>query len=330
MRIGRLAWWRRLRKPMAMLAGVPLLSLGLGASAASAAAGAGRVTMYPGLLNPISITAGPHGTGLWFTDSNNSIGRITTTGAVRMFSGGGIDISTLANSEGITAGPDGALWFTNPGNNSIGRITTSGKVTNYTGTGIDFPDGITTGPDGALWFTNPLSDSIGRITTSGSVTSYAGTGIHGPVGITAGPDGALWFTNSFSDSIGRITTTGTVTDYTNTSIIGPDFITAGPDGAMWFTDSSGNMGNAIGRITTALTPAISGFTPCSGAAGTTVTITGQNLSGATAVAFDGTPATIVSHTATQIVTMPAGAATGPITVTTAAGTATSHGSFTVP
>ena len=246
MRIGRLAWWRRLRGPMAVLAGVPLLSLALGASAASTAAGAGRVTMYPGILNPISITAGPHGTGLWFTDSNNSIGRITTTGAVRMFSAGGIDMSTLANSEGITAGPDGALWFTNAGNNSIGRITTSGSVTSYTGTGIDYPDGI-----------------------------------------TAGPDGALWFTNSFSD--------------------------------------------AIGRITTAVTPAISGFTPCSGAAGTTVAITGQNLSGATAVAFDGTPATIVSRTATHIVTkVPAGAATGPITVTTAVGTATSHGSFTVP
>jgi len=287
MRIGRLAWWRRLRGPMAVLAGVPLLSLALGASAASTAAGAGRVTMYPGILNPISITAGPHGTGLWFTDSNNSIGRITTTGAVRMFSAGGIDMSTLANSEGITAGPDGALWFTNPGNNSIGRITTSGKVTNYTGTGIDFPDGITTGPDGALWFTNAGNNSIGRITTSGSVTSYTGTGIDYPDGITAGPDGALWFTNSFSD--------------------------------------------AIGRITTAVTPAISGFTPCSGAAGTTVAITGQNLSGATAVAFDGTPATIVSRTATHIVTkVPAGAATGPITVTTAVGTATSHGSFTVP
>jgi IPT/TIG domain len=107
----------------------------------------------------------------------------------------------------------------------------------------------------------------------------------------------------------------------------PEGITAGPDGALWFTNS-GN--DSIGRITTAVTPEISGFTPASGAAGTTVTITGQNLAGATAVAFGGTPAAIVSATATQIVTtVPAGAATGPITVTTPAGTATSHGSFTV-
>jgi IPT/TIG domain len=134
------------------------------------------------------------------------------------------------------------------------------------------------------------------------------------------------------DSIGRITTTGTVTSYTlGSGIFDPEGITAGPDGALWFTNYiDADVGNSIGLITTAVTPAISGFTPAAGAAGTTVTITGQNLSGATKVAFDGTPATIVSGTATQIVTkVPSGTATSPITVTTPAGTATSHTCFTV-
>src|SRR5207302_5383102 len=67
-----------------------------------------------------------------------------------------------------------------------------------------------------------------------------------------------------------------------------------------------------------------------GSVGTRVTITGHNLSGATEVAFNGTPATIVSDTATEIVTVvPAGATTGRISVTTAAGTATSAGTFIV-
>jgi streptogramin lyase len=167
--------------------------------------------------------------------------------------------------------------------------------------------------------------SIGRITTSGAVTSYTGTGIGNPQGITVGPDGALWFTNG--DEIGRITTTGTVTDYTHAGLVGLEQITAGPDGALWFTSQTGS---EIGRITTAVTPAISGFTPSSGAAGTAVTITGQNLSGATKVAFGGTPATIVSDTANQVVAdVPSGAATGRITVTTPVGTATSSASFTV-
>jgi hypothetical protein len=61
-----------------------------------------------------------------------------------------------------------------------------------------------------------------------------------------------------------------------------------------------------------------------------VTITGQNLSGATNVAFNGNSAVIVSDTATKVVTrVPAGAATGHISVTTPAGTATSRPTLTV-
>lgn len=77
-------------------------------------------------------------------------------------------------------------------------------------------------------------------------------------------------------------------------------------------------------------PAISGFNPTSGAVGTTVTIFGANLNGATAVMFNGVNASITSNTATQLITtVPSGAGTGPITITTTAGTITSANNFTV-
>jgi hypothetical protein len=77
-------------------------------------------------------------------------------------------------------------------------------------------------------------------------------------------------------------------------------------------------------------PTITSFTPTAGPVGTTVTITGTNLTGATSVKFNGVSATITSNTATQIVTkVPTGATTGPITVTTDSGTATSATNFTV-
>jgi IPT/TIG domain len=77
-------------------------------------------------------------------------------------------------------------------------------------------------------------------------------------------------------------------------------------------------------------PTITSFTPTAGPVGTTVTITGTNLTGATSVKFNGVSATITSNTATQIVTkVPTGATTGPITVTTPSGTATSATNFTV-
>jgi streptogramin lyase len=129
----------------------------------------------------------------------------------------------------------------------------------------------------------------------------------------------LWYTGCPGSplNIGRMSTAGAVKIYMVQNISNPVDITAGPDGAMWFTAN-----NVIGRITTSVTPQISGFTPTSGPAGTAVTITGLNLSGATKVSFGGTAATIVTDTATQIVTtVPTGAHTGPILVTTAAGTA---------
>ena len=88
--------------------------------------------------------------------------------------------------------------------------------------------------------------------------------------------------------------------------------------------------DSIGRITTAVTPGIVGFSPRSGPVGTRVTIIGRNLSPVLRVGFHGTPATVVSHTASRIVvTVPAGATTGRITVTTRAGRAATNNPFEV-
>jgi hypothetical protein len=77
-------------------------------------------------------------------------------------------------------------------------------------------------------------------------------------------------------------------------------------------------------------PTLSGFTPTSGPAGTTVTLTGSGFTGATAVAFNGVSAQFSVTSPTQIsATVPASAATGPISVTTPGGTATSSTSFVV-
>lgn len=77
------------------------------------------------------------------------------------------------------------------------------------------------------------------------------------------------------------------------------------------------------------TPTISGIAPTSGPAGTTVTISGSNLGGATAVSFNGTPAASFTASASSIsAVVPAGATAGAVSVTTPGGNATSATAFT--
>jgi uncharacterized repeat protein (TIGR01451 family) len=76
-------------------------------------------------------------------------------------------------------------------------------------------------------------------------------------------------------------------------------------------------------------PSISGFTPSSGNSGTSVVISGSNFTSVSGVKFNGTSATFVGDSASQITAIvPAGATTGTISVTTGGGTATSGSSFT--
>jgi IPT/TIG domain len=77
-------------------------------------------------------------------------------------------------------------------------------------------------------------------------------------------------------------------------------------------------------------PWIFSKTPASGPPGTQVTILGRNLAHATQVAFNGTPATIVTNASTYLIAIvPPGATSGRIAITTPAGTATQNSWFTV-
>lgn len=77
-------------------------------------------------------------------------------------------------------------------------------------------------------------------------------------------------------------------------------------------------------------PMISSFAPSSGSVGTSVTIQGSNLSGASAVKFNGVAATFTVASDTEVRTaVPTGATTGKISITATAGTGSSADNFTV-
>jgi hypothetical protein len=82
--------------------------------------------------------------------------------------------------------------------------------------------------------------------------------------------------------------------------------------------------NTFTVTATSSAPTLTSLSSTSGLAGSSVTLTGTNFTGATAVAFNGTATssfTVVNAT-TITATVPTGAGTGPVTVTTPGGTAT--------
>jgi uncharacterized repeat protein (TIGR03803 family) len=78
-------------------------------------------------------------------------------------------------------------------------------------------------------------------------------------------------------------------------------------------------------------PVIASFTPTSGPVGTQVVITGTGLTGTSKVTFGGVKATSFTvNSGTQVTaTVPTGALTGKVGITTAGGSATGPGTFTV-
>lgn len=102
-------------------------------------------------------------------------------------------------------------------------------------------------------------------------------------------------------------------------------------GAITVTDSEGTASSLLPfTVTGALPVSISSVTPGRGSVGTSVTIGGTGLTGATSVKFNGTEATFSVGSDGQITAeVPRGATTGPITITTPLGTATSSRNFRV-
>ncbi len=103
-------------------------------------------------------------------------------------------------------------------------------------------------------------------------------------------------------------------------------------GKVSVTTPSG-IATSVANLVVILPPTITGFTPASGPVGTLVTVSGTNLDSVISGTLNGTGVGTITHlTASSIrFAVPLGAApTGNITVTNAAGTATSAGTFTIP
>jgi IPT/TIG domain len=182
--------------------------------------------------------------------------------------------------------------------------------------------------DGPIEVTAPggTDASSGSFDVTGAVcptiTSFTPTS--GPAGTSVTITGTN-FTGATSVTFNNMTATFTVNSATQITATVPTTATTGP---IRVTTPGGTTSNLTNF--TVPPPTITSFAPTFGPAGTSVTITGTNFTGATSVTFNNVTATFTVNSATQITaTVPATATTGPIKVTTPAGSASSTTNFTV-
>jgi len=238
--------------------------------------------------------------------------------------------------DALVQGTDGNFYgTTSAGANDNGVVfefTSANKMKSlhiFSGTDGDIPyAGLLQGTDGSFYgttldggttnlgsvfnVTNGLGSFVRSTTTSGkvgAVVTILGTDLTGATSVTFGGVSSTFTIVSASE----ITTTvpaGAITGMVNVAL---------PTGTL--------KSNVIYRVT----PQLLSFSPSSGTVGTSVTITGVSLTKTTKVTFGGVATkSFTVNSDTQITaTVPSGAKTGKIQMTTTGGTATSTTNFTV-
>ena len=289
---------------------------------------------------------GVAGTALTLT-SGTSISATVPAGAAS----GTISVSTpggtatSAGSYTVTVPPP-AITAISPASGAVGTMVTL-TGTNFTGaTGVKFnttaavsfnvisatsltvlvPSGAATGK---ISVTTPggTASSTASFTVLGPPTITSFNPVSGPVGTKVTITGTNLTGATSIKFNGTAATAVTLTSATSISATVPAGATTG---TISVTTPVGTVTSATSYAVTIPAPTVKSAAPTSGGVGTTVTLTGTNFTGATAVSFNGTAAPFTVISATSIVTsVPSGAKTGKISVTTPGGTVSSTANFTV-
>ncbi len=321
----------------------------------------------PPAISSFTPAGGPFGTVVDIRGSNFS-GAIWVQFNSQYASSFTVDSDTEIHAtvpDGATTGPISVTTVSGTGSSSSSFTVPTPTISSFTptsgpaGTSVDIRGTNFTGAtfvtfNGVLaTFTVDSDSEIHATVPSG--------GRSGPISV-ATPAGSAWSSSSFAVDGGAPWITsftpmsgpvGTRVDILGTNLTGATSVTFGSKAATFAVDSGSELhatvpSGAINSYITVVTPVgsstagalflvtaipaptITSFTPSSGPVGTSVDIQGTNFSGASAVTFNGATASFKVDSDSEIhATVPSGATSGPMSVTTAGGTTASSASFSV-
>ena len=290
--------------------------------------GSGSINLTGNWSNNGTFTPGT-GT-VTFNGANQSISGATTfynltknvtTAATFTFQNGTANKTIVANTLQLQGGSGALLslrslstgnqWEIDPQETRTIAYLDVKDSNNVNATAIDAGANSVSNGNNTNWtFPDPtiasFSPTSGGTSTSVTIT---GTNFSGATAVTFGGTNASSFDVDSTTQITAVVASGTTGKVAVTTPVG----TATSSADFTFIDA----------------PTITSFSPTSGGTGTSVTITGSNFSGATAVTFGGTNASSYNvDSTTQITAVVASGTTGKVAVTTPSSTATSSDDFT--
>jgi NHL repeat len=275
------------------------------------------------LNSPDGVAVDAAGNVFVADSGNNRIRKVAPDGMISTIAGngtlsfsgdGGPAISASLNTPvSVALDAVGDLFITDKGNARIREVTPDGVISTVTA-GLFEPWAVTVDALGNLFVADTLNQVIRKVTSARVTAIVAGNGTSGAPSGDGGPA-------------------------TSAALSDPTGVAVNAAGDLFIADSGNNRIRKVTGVAASGVPAITSISPAWGAPGAIVsaTITGTNLSGATAVTFSGDGVTVKIGTGGSATSLPitiaisSGATGGPdtVTVTTAIGESSDYSGFTV-
>ena len=275
--------------------------------------------------SPTTITLGGGNVQYFVNLYNYSTSKATNAAMTANLPASSAYVSATATGGGTCSQSAGVVtcnwtdYFSGTSNTATITVTPGAAGSNTLGASIaaDQTDPVPANNSGSTAVTvNPSSAPV--ITTFAPASGPIGTGVTLTGSNFTGTTSVTFFNN--------VSTAFTVVNDGTITTTVPSGATTGVISA---TNAVGT-GNSATNFTVIPAPTVSSFSPNNAGVGVSIVISGSAFTGATAVTFNGTSAAYNVDSDAQITAVvPSGATTGPIAVTTAAGTGTSASNFTV-